>query len=171
MRLGASARLFAWNIHRLWILCPFTWYCILGFLRHTNNTTTKQRQVIATKSLTPGDIIGPSNGLPAEYVLDPVEILKCSNVAQKVLGIDSKGDGRINDEQQKRIDKEKMAFWIALVSNNRLNLVRRESILLIHHQTILPYQHNSKYTMPTSYHYQKRDQIHVVGQKKNEIHY
>lgn len=86
----------------------------------TNNTTTNQRQVIATKSLAAGDIIGPSNGLPAEYVLDPVEILKCSNNAQKVLSVDSsdKDDGNINDEQQ-RIDKEKMAFWIALAVMGR----------------------------------------------------
>jgi len=84
----------------------------------TNNTTTNQRQVIATKSLTPGDIIGPSNGLPAEYVLDPVEILKCSDVAQKVLGIDvgigcSDKDDESIDYEQQRIDKEKMAFWLA----------------------------------------------------------
>ena len=93
----------------------------------TNTTTTNQRQVIATKSLAAGDIIGPSNGLPAEYVLDPVEILKCSNVAQKVLGIDSKGDGRINDEQQKRIDKEKMAFWIALVMGREAQQRQQQS--------------------------------------------
>ena len=87
----------------------------------TDNTTTKQRQVIATKSLSPGVIIGPSKGLPAEYVLDPVEILKCSNVPRKVLSIvgGSVGgdDGSINEQQ--RIDKEKMAFWIALAVMGR----------------------------------------------------
>ena len=86
----------------------------------TNNTTTKQRQVIATKSLAPGDIIGPSNGLPAKYVLDPVEMSKCSDVAQKVLSMSISGDkddGGINDEQ-KRIDKEKMAFWIGLAEKS-----------------------------------------------------
>ena len=90
-----------------------------NFTIATNTTTTNQRRVIATKSLAAGDIIGPSNGLPAEYVLDPVEILKCSDVAQKVLSIDSgKFYGSINDEQQ-RIDKEKMAFWIALAVMGR----------------------------------------------------
>ena len=88
----------------------------------TNTTTTnQQRQVIATKSLAAGDIIGPSNGLPAEYVLDPVEILKCSD-AQKVLSIGSscdKDDGSINDEQL-RIDKEKMAFhYISSICHQR----------------------------------------------------
>ena len=88
----------------------------------TDNTTTKQRQVIATKSLSPGVIIGPSKGLPAEYVLDPVEILKCCDVAQKVLiifgGSVGGDDGNINNDQQ-RIDKEKMAFWIALAVMGR----------------------------------------------------
>jgi len=84
----------------------------------TNTTTNQQRQVIATKSLAPGDIIGPSNGLPAEYVLDPVDILKCSDVAQKVLSIggDSSSD---KDIEQQRIDKERMAFWIALAVMGR----------------------------------------------------
>ena len=100
---------------------------LINLLNHKSNftivtnTTTKQRQVIATKSLSPGVIIGPSKGLPAEYVLDPVEILKCSNVPRKVLSIvgGSVGgdDGSINEQQ--RIDKEKMAFWIALAVMGR----------------------------------------------------
>jgi len=70
----------------------------------TNKTTTKQRQVIATKSLSAGDIIGPSNGLPAKYVLDPVEILKCSDVAQKVLSIggDRSMSSSDKDDEYKR---------------------------------------------------------------------
>ena len=98
---------------------------LINLLNHKSNftivanTTTKQRQVVATKPLTPGDIIGPSSGLPAEYVLNPVEILKCSDVAQKVLSIaGDKDDGNIHIEQQ-RIDKEKMAFWIALAVMGR----------------------------------------------------
>jgi len=98
---------------------------LINLLNHKSNftivTNTNQRQVIATNSLTPGDIIGPSDGLPAENVLDPVEILKCSDVAREVLSIGSscdKGDGSDKDEQQ-RIDKEKMAFWIALAVMGR----------------------------------------------------
>ena len=95
----------------------------------TNNTTTNQRQVIATKPLAPGDIIGPSDGLPAEYVLDPVEILKFSNVVQKVLSMSISGDkddGSDKDEQQ-RIDKEKKAFWIALSVMGREAEERQQS--------------------------------------------
>jgi len=95
---------------------------LINLLNHSSNftivnNTPTNRQVIATKSLSPGDIIGSSAGLPAEYVLDPVEILKCSNVAQKVLSIvgdSSMSSGSIKDNDQQRIDKEKMAFWIAL---------------------------------------------------------
>ena len=92
----------------------------------TNNTTTNQHQVIATKSLAAGDIIGPSNGLPAEYVLDPVEILKCSDVAQKVISVGSDGSSE-KDIEQKRIDKEKMAFWIALAVMGREAEERQQS--------------------------------------------
>ena len=146
----------------------------------TNSTArTKQRQVIATKSFSAGDIVGPSNGLPAEYVLDPVEILKCSGVAQKVLDIvdQSMSSGSINDDQQ-RIDKEKMAFWIALAVMGREAEQRNQSSKKRKHaDTLISKQSTSKPTQQQVhdaylyYHYQNKDQIHAVGLKKNEIHY
>lgn len=145
------------------------------------NTNSNQRQVIASKSLSAGDIIGPSVGLHAEYVLDPVEILTGCDVAQKVLSID--GIGGNKDDEQQRIDKEKIAFWIALAvmgrverlnndSNNKLlNLVKKENVS-IHRQfnQLVLNQHNKKYTMPIYYHYQEKVLIHAVGRKKN-MHY
>ena len=150
----------------------------------TNNTTTNQRQVIATKSLSAGDIIGPSNGLPAEYVLDPVEILKCSVVAQKVLNIGGDGSNssdQITNDDQQRIDKEKMAFWIALAVMGReaeqrqqqqsaeSKKKRKHTESSSDHTTIKPTQQevHDAYLLSLP----KEGQIHAVGRKKNERRY
>lgn len=82
-----------------------------------DNNDGSGRQVLATRPLAPGDIIGPSRGLPVESVLDPVEILKCHPMGRMVLGIPpapSDDDGSRNIDDKKRIVEQKMAFWMTL---------------------------------------------------------
>lgn len=63
------------------------------------------RRVLASRPLAPGDIIGPSKGLPAEAVFDPVEILRRHDVGKAILGVVS--------------DSDKMAFWMSLAAMGR----------------------------------------------------
>eukprot|EP00580_Thalassiosira_gravida_P002014 CAMPEP_0201600606 /NCGR_PEP_ID=MMETSP0492-20130828/1606_1 /ASSEMBLY_ACC=CAM_ASM_000837 /TAXON_ID=420259 /ORGANISM="Thalassiosira gravida, Strain GMp14c1" /LENGTH=620 /DNA_ID=CAMNT_0048063397 /DNA_START=83 /DNA_END=1948 /DNA_ORIENTATION=- len=86
----------------------------IALVHTTNADGSRQVQVLASSPLAPGDIIGPSHGLPAEAVVDPVEVLRCHDVGRAVLGIDSSSSSG------------KMAFWMSLAVMGRDAEERRQ---------------------------------------------
>lgn len=95
------------------------------FCSNDNNDNEElRRQVVATRTIQPSEVIG--NGLNVKHVLDPVEILQCSEIGQMVLHVantNNKGDDAADDtalldyESIKRA--EQMAFWITIATMGR----------------------------------------------------
>lgn len=81
------------------------------------NITTSSRSIIASRPLCPGQVIGPTRGIPSECVLDPVNLLKHHPLGQRVLAVSGSDDEtRSRGGDEKVWLRDKMAFWIVLAA-------------------------------------------------------
>ncbi|KAL7539459.1 hypothetical protein ACHAXR_011867 [Thalassiosira sp. AJA248-18] len=97
-----------------------------------NNMSIVNRQVCASKPLAQGDVIGPSCGIPTDYVLDPVKVLACHPMAKAVLSVGGSPKLGASNSNGTRTDstaschedsndklREEMVFWITLAEMGR----------------------------------------------------
>jgi len=87
-----------------------------------NNDSGVRRHVLASRPLAPGEIIGPSRGIPSDAVLDPLEMLKRHDLGRTLLSVDGGCIG------------EKMAFWMSLAAMGRDADERRRRRLELEHE-------------------------------------